>query len=73
MTMILNGEHRVSAEIPDDMAMCRIPVAGYDKPVKTVRLVFDEVWPGSKFEDLCVGGVALEVKLPKKPKQSPVR
>lgn len=73
VTMILNGEHRVSAEIPDDMAICRIPVTGYDKAVKTVRLVFDEVWPGSKFEDLCVGWVALEVKLPKKPKQSPVR
>lgn len=73
VTMILNGEHRVSVDVPDDCVMCRIPVKGYEMPVKSVKLVFDEVWPGSKFEDLCVSRVALEVKLAKRPKQSPVR
>ncbi|MBN8456535.1 MAG: hypothetical protein J0M04_01625 [Verrucomicrobia bacterium] len=73
VTMILNGEHKVHAEIPDAPVTCRIPAGGYDKPVKTIRLVFDEVWPGTKFEDLCLSGLWLEVKLAKKPKESPVR
>lgn len=73
VTMILNGEHTVRAEIPDAPVICRIPTGGYDKPVKTIKLVFDEVWPGTKFEDLCLSGVWMEIKLPKKPKESPVR
>lgn len=69
----LNGEHRFHAEIPDVPEWARIPVSGYAKPVKTIRLTFEEVWKGAKFEDLCVSGVSLEVKVDKKPKIQPSR
>ncbi len=52
----LNDEHQFSADIPDSNDVCRIPIIGYAKPVKKIRLTFKEVWPGSKFEDLWVGG-----------------
>jgi len=55
------------------MDNCRIPVRGYEKPVKVVKLTFEDVWLGTRFEDLCVTWIGLEVKLPKKPKQDPVR
>lgn len=69
----LNGEHQFSADIPDAMDSHRIPIRGYTKPVKTIRLTFQEVWPGKKFEDLCISGIWLHVKLDKKPKLEPVR
>ncbi len=69
----LNDEHSFIADVPDENAMFRIPIAGYAKPVKTLRLTFQEVWPGKRFEDLCVSGVTLHVKLDQKPKIGPVR
>ena len=69
----LNGEHRFHADIPDAPEWARIPVNGYTKPVKTIRLTFEEVYKGARYEDLCVSGVSLEVKLDKKPKISPSR
>ena len=60
-------------DIPDSKEVCRIPITGYTKPVKKIRLTFEEVWPGTKFEDLCVSGVRLDVKLDKKPKLEPSR
>ncbi|HEX7261407.1 MAG TPA: DUF4424 family protein [Luteolibacter sp.] len=69
----LNGEHQFSAEIPDSKDFYRIPIRGYAKPVKKIRMTFQEVWPGKKFEDLCVSGVLLEVRIDKKPKLEPVR
>ena len=71
--VLLNDEHRFVADIPDVMAPLRILVSDYTKPVKKIRLTFQEVWPGTKFEDLCVSSVKLEVKLDKKPKLAPVR
>ncbi len=69
----LNGEHSFTAAVPDDRATCWIPIRGYGQPVKTIRLTFLEVWPGDKFEDLCVSGIRLHVRLDKKPKLEPVR
>jgi hypothetical protein len=69
----LNDEHQFSVEIPDSEDVRRIPVSGYTKPVKKIRLTFKEVWPGTKFEDLCVSGINLEAKLDKKPKFEPSR
>jgi len=71
--VILNDEHTFSADVPDKRARCTIPVPGYAKPVRVVKLIFEEVWPGGKFEDLCVSGVELEVKLDKKPFITPRR
>lgn len=69
----LNGEHRQTIEIPDAMKVFEMPVLNYDKPVKTVRLTFEEVWPGKRFEDLCVTNVMLHARLDKEPKIQPAR
>lgn len=69
----LNGEKRFSVEISDLNEVHRIPILDYAKPVKKIRLTFEEVWPGTKFEDLCVSGIRLQVKLDKKPKLEPSR
>lgn len=69
----LNDDHQFIAEIPDAMDVCSIPISGYNKPVKKLRLTFLEVWPGDKFEDLCVSGVRLQVKLDQKPTIGPSR
>lgn len=66
--VVLNDEHTFTVDVPDKKAECCIPVRGYSKPVRVVKLVFEDVWPGTKFEDMCVSGVKLEVKLDKKPK-----
>ena len=71
--VILNGEHSFTADVPDKKAECVIPVHSYAKPVSVIKLIFEEVWPGAKFEDLCVSGVRLEVKLDKKPNLPSVR
>lgn len=71
--VLLNDEHRFVANVPDVMEPFRILFTDYAKSVKKIRLTFQEVWPGNKFEDLCVSSVKLEVKLDKKPKIEPVR
>jgi Domain of unknown function (DUF4424) len=68
-----NDDHQFTVDIPDNMEACSIPISGYTKPVKKIRLTFLEVWPGNKFEDLCVSGVRLQVKLDQKPTIAPVR
>jgi hypothetical protein len=69
----LNEEHSFTADVPDKQTSCRIPVRGYAKTVRVVKLIFEDVWPGAKFEDLCVSGIFLEVALDKKPKITPQR
>ena len=36
-------------------------------------MTFTEVYPGTRFEDLCVSSVRLHVRLDKKPKVQPAR
>lgn len=69
----LNGEHQFDADIPDKEEEIEIPVTGYKKPVQKIRLTFTEVYPGSKYEDMCVTDVRLHVKLDKKPEFQPSR
>jgi hypothetical protein len=73
LKVVLNDEHAFTVDVPDQMGECRIPIRGYSKPVRLVKLVFEEVWPGAWFEDLSVSDVRMEVKLDKKPKLEPVR
>jgi len=63
----LNGEYSFTASVKDKRAWQWIPVRGYGKPVKLVKITFEDVWEGSRYEDLCVTGLALVVKLDKKP------
>ncbi|MEO5917784.1 MAG: hypothetical protein ABIS50_26365 [Luteolibacter sp.] len=69
----LNGEYSFTASVSDARTACFIAVRDYAKPVKKIRLTFQEVWPGKHFEDLCVSGIRLHVRLDKKPKLEPVR
>ena len=69
----LNDEHSFSVSVPDARTSCWIPIQGYSKPVKKIRLTFQEVWPGSRHEDLCVSSIRLHVRLDKKPKIQPAR
>jgi len=69
----LNGEHRFEVEIPDRHEEVVIPVRGYDKAVRKIRLTFTEVYPGERFEDMCVTSVKLHVTLDREPKFQPER
>jgi hypothetical protein len=69
----LNGTHHFDADIPDKEEEITIPITGYDKPVKKLRMTFAEVYPGNRFEDLCVSSVRLHVRLNKKPNVQPAR
>ena len=69
----LNGEHRFTASIPDSKQPCRVAVTGYRKPVKTIRLTFEEVWPGTQHEDLCISRIWLHARLDKEPEVQPSR
>lgn len=69
----LNGSHRFHFDVPDRMEKFLIPVTGFTKPVARIRLTFEEVWPGNKYEDLCVSDISLHVHLDKEPKIGPVR
>ena len=69
----LNGEHVFHADLVDRRSRQSIPIKGYTKPVKKFRITFEEVYPGSKFEDLCVTYVGLEAELDEKPEIQPAR
>lgn len=63
----LNGNHKFYASIPDRNEDCRILIGDYAKPVRTLRLVFEEVWKGEKYDDLCVADIKLEAAVEGKP------
>lgn len=69
----INDEEEFTADVPDRNEPFRIEVVGSGKPVKTMRMTFQDVWKGSKHEDLCVSGVALEVSVDHPPKINPSR
>lgn len=69
----INGEHRFAVEVPDSAEAFEFPLVGYDKPARTVKLTFEDVWKGSRHEDLCVTGLRLHVQLDKKPTIQPAR
>lgn len=69
----LNDEKTLTVDIPDLMEEIEIPVTGFTKPVKRILITFDEVWPGNRFEDLCVTSIRLHVRLDKKPNIRPAR
>ena len=69
----LNGEHSFTATVQDARVTCHIPIQGYTKPVKKIRMTIVEVWPGNRYEDLCISAIRLHVRLDKKPKIQPAR
>lgn len=67
--IILNDEHRFTAQIPDEFfhESYPIPVRGYSKPVKTVQLVIKSVHRGSAYRDTCISYLGLRARLAKVP------
>ena len=66
----LNGERAFRVEIPDYRYQdpYPIPIRGYTKPVRTVRLVITAVHRGTHSQDTCISSLRLPNKLPKVPK-----
>jgi hypothetical protein len=76
LSVSLNGEKDFMVTIPDEYLTREIywfPLNGYEKPVKTVRLRINKVYPGTKYQDTCISQLFLKTKLAKKPKLGPVR
>jgi len=71
----LNNEFTFTASIPDEQFKEAYPILirGYNKPVKTIKLVIAGVYPGAKYRDTCISEVTLRAKLSKKPILGPVR
>ena len=69
----LNGEHKFDVELLDREEEVVIPVRGYDKAVEKIRMTFTDIYPGERFEDLCVTGVRLHARLDREPKLQPQR
>lgn len=68
----LNGEHRFTEEVPE-RGLLRFPVLGYTKPVKTMRIIFEEVRPGEQTEEAGISKVLLEAVSARKPKLGPAK
>ncbi len=76
LSVSLNGEKDFAVTIPDELLVREqywFPLNGYDKPVKTVRLRINKVYPGTKYQDTCIAEIVLKAKLSKTPKLGPVR
>ncbi len=76
LSVSLNGEKDFVVTIPDEYLTSEqywFPLNGYDKPVRTVRLRINKVYPGTKYQDTCISGITLKAKLSKTPKMGPVR
>ena len=76
LSVSLNGEKDFAVTIPDEYLTREtywFPLHGYDKPVKTVRLRINKVYPGTKYQDTCISRLSLKTKLTKTPKMGPVR
>ena len=71
--IILNGEHRFKATLPDRDQAADLPVIGYDKPVQIIRLVIQSVYPGKKWQDCAITSLAVLTPLDKKPNVQPAR
>ena len=72
--VLINGSYRFETVLDDDFnVLQRIPITGYHEPVKKLRLTVMDVFPGSKYEDLCISRLALESRLKKKPHIQPAR
>jgi hypothetical protein len=75
LEITLNGEHTFSAAIPDEKfrELYPIPVRGYAKPVKSVKLTIKKVHRGTSAHDTCIAQLQLRGKLSEKPKIQPAR
>ena len=75
LEITLNGEHTFNVAIPDDefAEPYPIPVRGYTKPVKNVKLTIKKVHRGTAARDTCIQRLDLRARLSEKPKIQPAR
>lgn len=73
LEVVINGDHKFDATLADRSDEQEIAILGYEEPVKSIRLTAKEVYPGAKYEDMCIAKVSLEAKLKKKPNVTPAR
>lgn len=73
LEIVLNDSYKFEAELDDDASYQAIRVPSFDKRVEKVKITVKSVYPGSRFEDLCIAKIGLETALAKKPKIQPVR
>jgi hypothetical protein len=65
--ILLNGEHRFEADLPDVDEAVEIPVVGYEKAVERLRLTIKDVYPGDKWQDCVITSVSVTTPLDKAP------
>ncbi len=71
--VLLNGEHRFEADLPDAEGPTDLPVVGYDKPVEKLRLMIKEVYPGKNWQDCVITDLSVTTALDKAPDVQPAR
>jgi len=70
---LLNDEFVLHATLRDEEEWQEFGIVGYDKPVRTVKMLIRSVYPGTKWEDCVVSGLRVMSKLDKKPEIEPAR
>ncbi len=71
--IVLNGEHRFEADMPDEQDLTEIPVTGYKEPVKNLRVIIKDVYPGNKWPDCAITSLSVSTPLAKAPNVQPAR
>ena len=64
---ILNGNHEDVFVLNDRMQRQFLNFGEYREPIETIKLIFEEVYPGSHYEDLCISQLSLLTPVDKEP------
>lgn len=80
LSLIINDETTLQAELPDEYSFYKNDPAGiryvslgsYKNKIRTIRLVIDSVYPGTKYHDSCISEIHLQTRV-KKSSVSPGR
>lgn len=73
MALILNEQHHCDITLSDSRSSEYYWIEDYPKPVKSLKLVVKEVYPGEQFQDLCISKISLMSYLDKPPKHQGAR
>lgn len=63
----LNDEHRFMASLGDSPESQFVPIVGYARPVRKLRVTMAEVLPGAKYDDTCISRIVLYDRATQKP------
>ncbi|BCU76361.1 hypothetical protein llg_10760 [Luteolibacter sp. LG18] len=66
--IVLNDDFKMPVTLRDSDDRQFFRIKGYDKPVKSVKLVIRGVYKGKKWQDTCISSVMLHEMLDKEPK-----